>query len=106
MQELKQPSKKPLIFYYVVIVLVIMLLNATLFPMMWETPVQEVDYTTFMSMTYDDNIGLVQIDTDEIIFTDKAQENFYKTVPIPSDMDLVNRVYEHGGQLSSIDTGG
>ena len=38
MQELKQPSKKPLIFYYVVIVLVIMLLNATLFPMMWETP--------------------------------------------------------------------
>ena len=37
-------------------------------------------------MTYDDNIGLVQIDTDEIIFTDKAQENFYKTVPIPSDM--------------------
>ena len=106
MQELKQPSKKPLIFYYVVIVLVIMLLNATLFPLMWETPVQEVDYTTFMSMTYDDNIGLVQIDTDEIIFTDKAQENFYKTVPIPSDMDLVNRVYEHGGQLSSIDTGG
>ena len=106
MQELKQPSKKPLIFYYVVIVLVIMLLNATLFPMMWETPVQEVDYTTFMSMTYDDNIGLVQIDADEIIFTDKAQENFYKTVPIPSDMDLVNRVYEHGGQLSSIDTGG
>ncbi len=106
MQELKQPSKKPLIFYYVVIVLVIMLLNATLFPVMWETPVQEVDYTTFMSMTYDDNIGLVQIDTDEIIFTDKAQENFYKTVPIPSDMDLVNRVYEHGGQLSSIDTGG
>ena len=106
MQELKQPSKKPLIFYYVIIVLVIMLLNATLFPMMWETPVQEVDYTTFMSMTYDDNIGLVQIDTDEIIFTDKAQENVYKTVPIPSDMDLVNRVYEHGGQLSSIDTGG
>ncbi len=73
MQELKQPSKKPLIFYYVVIILVIMLLNAN---------------------------------TDEIIFTDKAQENFYKTVPIPSDMDLVNRVYEHGGQLSSIDTGG
>ena len=106
MQELKKPSKKPLIFYYVVIILVIMLLNATLFPMMWETPVQEVDYTTFMSMTYDDNIGLVQIDADEIIFTDKAQENFYKTVPIPSDMDLVNRVYEHGGQLSSIDTGG
>ena len=106
MQELKQPSKKPLIFYYVIIVLVIMLLNATLFPMMWETPVQEVDYTTFMSMTYDDNIGLVQIDTDEIIFTDKAQENVYKTVPILSDMDLVNRVYEHGGQLSSIDTGG
>ena len=97
MQELKQPSKKPLIFYYVIIVLVIMLLNATLFPMMWETPVQEVDYTTFMSMTYDDNIGLVQIDTDEIIFTDKAQENVYKTVPIPSDMDLLLKAFAENG---------
>ena len=106
MQELKKPSKKPLIFYYVIIILIIMVLNMTLFPTMWETPVQEVDYTTFMSMTYDNNIGLVQIDGDEIVFTDKAQENFYKTVPIPSDLDLVNRVYEHGGQLSSIDTGG
>ena len=106
MQELKKPSKKPLIFYYVLIILVIMLLNATLFPAMWETPVEEVDYTTFMSMTYDDNIGLVQIDGNEIVFTDKAQENIYKTVLISSDLELVDRVYEHGGQLSSIDTSG
>ena len=106
MQELKKPSKKPLIFYYVLIILVIMLLNATLFPAMWETPVEEVDYTTFMSMTYGDNIGLVQIDGNEIVFTDKAQENIYKTVLISSDLELVDRVYEHGGQLSSIDTSG
>ena len=106
MQELKKPSKKPLIFYYILIILVIMLLNATLFPAMWETPVEEVDYTTFMSMTYGDNIGLVQIDGNEIVFTDKAQENIYKTVLISSDLELVDRVYEHGGQLSSIDTSG
>ena len=104
MQELKQPSKKPLIFYYVIIVLVILVLNMTLFPVMWETPVEEVDYTTFMSMTYEDNIGLVQIEGNEITFTDKARENVYRTVAIGSDLGLVDRVYEHGGQLSSIDT--
>ena len=104
MQELKKPSKKPLIFYYVVIVLVIMVLNMTLFPVMWETPVQEVDYTTFMSMTYDNDIGLVQIEGNEITFTDKAQEKVYQTTAISSDLGLVDRVYEHGGQLSSIDT--
>ena len=104
MQEVKKPSKKPLIFYYVVAMLILMVLNMTFFPSVLEKQVKEVSYTDFMSMTYDDNIGLVQIEGDEITFTDKAQENIYKTIAIDSDTDLVQRVYDHGGQLNRIDT--
>ena len=104
MQEVKKPSKKPLIFYYLVAMLILMVLNMTFFPAVLEKQVKEVSYTDFMSMTYDDNIGLVQIEGDEITFTDKAQENIYKTIAIDSDTDLVQRVYDHGGQLNRIDT--
>ena len=104
MQEVKKPSKKPLIFYYLVAMLILMVLNMTFFPAVLEKQVKEVSYTDFMSMTYDNNIGLVQIEGDEITFTDKAQENIYKTIAIDSDTDLVQRVYDHGGQLNRIDT--
>ena len=84
--------------------LILMVLNMTFFPAVLEKQVKEVSYTEFMSMTYDNNIGLVQIEGDEITFTDKDQKNVYKTVAIDSDTDLVQRVYDHGGQLNRIDT--
>ena len=81
-----------------------MVLNMTFFPAVLEKQVQEVSYSTFMSMTYEDNIGLVQIEGDEITFTDKAQEKIYKTTAIDSDTEMVQRVYEHGGDINRIDT--
>ena len=104
MQEVKKPSKRPLIFYYLVGMLILMVLNMTFFPTVLEKQVQEVSYSTFMSMTYENNIGLVQIEGDEITFTDKAQEHIYKTVAIESDSDMVQRVYDHGGDINRIDT--
>ena len=104
MQEVKKPSKRPLIFYYLIGMLILMVLNMTFFPAVLEKPVQEVSYSTFMTMTYDNNIGLVQIEGDEITFTDKAKENIYKTVAIESDSDMVQRVYDHGGDINRIDT--
>ena len=104
MQEVKQPSKRPLVFYYIIALAILMILNITFFPSVLERQVQDVSYTTFMSMTYDHNIGLVQIEGEEITFTDKAQENIYKTVAIDSDTDLVQRVYEYGGELNRVET--
>ena len=104
MQEVKQPSKRPLVFYYIIALAILMILNITFFPSVLERQVQDVSYTTFMSMTYDHNIGLVQIEGEEITFTDKAKENIYKTVAIDSDTDLVQRVYEYGGELSRVET--
>ena len=104
MQEVKKPSKRPLVFYYLIGMLILMVLNMTFFPSVLEKQVQEVSYSTFMSMTYEDNIGLVQIEGDEITFTDKAQEKIYKTTAINSDTEMVQRVYEHGGDINRIDT--
>ena len=104
MQEVKKPSKRPLVFYYLIGMLILMVLNMTFFPSVLEKQVQEVSYSTFMSMTYEDNIGLVQIEGNEITFTDKAQEKIYKTTAIDSDTEMVQRVYEHGGDINRIDT--
>ena len=104
MQEVKKPSKRPLVFYYLIGMLILMVLNMTFFPAVLEKQVQEVSYSTFMSMTYDENIGLVQIEWDEITFTDKAQEKIYKTTAIDSDTEMVQRVYEHGGDINRVDT--
>ena len=104
MQEVKKPSKRPLVFYYLIGMLILMVLNMTFFPSVLEKQVQEVSYSTFMSMTYEDIFGLVQIEGDEITFTDKAQEKIYKTTAIDSDTEMVQRVYEHGGDINRIDT--
>ena len=103
MQELKKPSRKPLIFYYVVIVLVIMLLNMTLFPSMMKQQVQDVSYDEFMAMTYDKNVGQVEIEGDEITFTDKDSQNIYRTTAT-DDPGRTQRLYENGAKFEEIDT--
>ena len=103
MQELKQPSKKPLIFYYIVTLLIVMVLNMTLFPTVLQQRVQDVTYDQFMSMTYDKNVGQVEIEGDEITFTDKDNQNIYRTTKT-DDPDLTQRLYDSGAVFQEIDT--
>ena len=103
MKEVKQPSKKPLVYYYLVALLILMVLNLTLFPAMLETPVQDVTDDQFMSMTYEQNVGQVQIEGDEITFTDKTNEKVYRTTAT-NDPDRTQRLYENGAQFQEIDT--
>ena len=70
MKEVKTP-KKPLVIYYAIVLLLILLLNVVLVPWMNERQIKEVDYGTFMSMTEEKNIGKVDIESNQIIFTDK-----------------------------------
>ena len=79
MKEVKEPSKKPFIYYYIIVLIVLMLLNALVFPSVLEEQVSETDYGTFMTMTEEKNIGLVQIQDNQIVFTDKAEKEIYKT---------------------------
>ncbi len=86
MKEVKTP-KKPLAIYYAIVLLVLMLLNFVLVPWMSERQVKEVDYGTFMSMTEDKDIGRVDVESNQIIFTDKDEKQIYKT-GLMNDPDL------------------
>ena len=103
MQEAKKPSRRPLICYYLAALLILMLLNMTFFPAVLEKPVQDVTYDQFMSMTYDKNVGQVEIEGDEITFTDKAAENIYRTT-VTDDPGRTDRLFESGAQFQEIDT--
>ena len=78
MKEVK-PSKKPLAIYYAIVLLVLLVINLVVMPWLAERQVQEVDYGTFMSMTEQENIGKVDIQSNQIIFTDKDNKQIYKT---------------------------
>ena len=99
MKEVK-PSKKPLAIYYAIVLVILLLLNLVLVPWMSERQVKEVDYGTFMSMTEDKNIGRVDIESNEIVFTDKDEKQVYKT-GIMNDPNLTDRLYDAGAQFSS-----
>ena len=99
MKEVKTP-KKPLAIYYAIVLLVLMLLNFVLVPWMNERQIKEVDYGTFMSMTEEKNIGRVDVESNQILFTDKDETQVYKT-GLMNDPDLTQRLYDAGAQFSS-----
>ena len=99
MNEVKSP-KKPLVFYYLIVMLVVMLVNALILPRLAERAIQEVDYGTFMSMTEKGEIGKVQIQSNQILFTDQEENTVYKTGPM-DDPGLVERLYASGAEFTS-----
>ena len=99
MKEVK-PSKKPLAIYYAIVLLVLLVINLVVMPWLAERQVQEVDYGTFMSMTEQENIGKVDIQSHQIIFTDKDNKQIYKT-GLMNDPSLTERLYDAGAQFSS-----
>ncbi len=98
MKEAKSP-KKPLIFYYGVVLAVLLAFNMIVSPLLLERQVTEVDYGTFMRMIDDKDIGEVQMDDSEILFSNKAGDAVYKTVAL-QDSTLVQRLYEAGAKFS------
>ena len=98
MKEVKSP-RKPLLYYYGIVLLILFLFNMFVTPMIMENRVKEVDYGTFMSMTEDKNIGEVEISDSQILFTDKAETQIYKTGTM-DDPNLTERLYEAGATFS------
>ena len=99
MQEVKSP-KKPFLYYCLIVATIMVLLNSLVFPNVLKHSVKEVDYNTFMKMTENKEIGKVNIDSGEIIFTDKSEEKMYKT-GVMDDPGLVDRLYDSGADFSS-----
>ena len=97
-KEVKSP-KKPLIYYYVIVLLVLAAFNFFVSPLLLSRQVTEVDYGTFMSMTEKKNIGRVEVEDSQIIFTDKNNDNIYKT-GVMDDPNLTERLYQSGATFS------
>ena len=98
MKEVK-PPKKPLIYYYGVALVVLLLINFLLLPLVARHAVQEVDYGTFMTMTENKEIGQVEVEDNQIIFTNKDGSKVYKTGPM-NDPDLTQRLYDAGAEFT------
>ena len=94
MKEVKSP-KKPMLSYYLTIISVILLFNLIVTPLLMERQVEEVDYGTFMTMIDEKNIGKVQIEDSEIVFTDKDNTKVYTTGAM-DDPTLTQRLYDSG----------
>ena len=99
MKEIKNP-KRPLVYYAVVAMLAVLLFNLLAVPAMANAAVKEVDYGTFMDMTEKGDIGKVEIESNQIIFTDKSGQSFYKT-GLMDDPDRTERLYKAGAEFSS-----
>ena len=98
MKEVKSP-KKPLIYYYSIIILIVLLFNVVVAPLLMKNQVEEVDYGTFMRMIDEKNIGEVEVEDDEIVFTDKDKQQVYTTGAM-DDPTLTQRLYDAGATFT------
>ena len=99
MQEVKHP-KKPLIYFYVAMILAILVFNCLVAPYLARKAIEDVDYGTFMTMTENGEIGKVQIQQNQIVFTDKEESAIYRTGVI-EDPGLVERLHASGATFTS-----
>ena len=99
MNEVKKPQK-PLLYYYGIVLLIVLLFNSIAMPWLLERQVKEVDYGTFMTMTEDQEIGRVEIQDNQILFTDKREEpTVYKTGRM-EDPNLAERLHASGAEFT------
>ena len=99
MNEIKQP-KKPLLYYYGIVLLVLMMFNFLMAPYLAQRQIKEVDYGTFMTMTENKEIGQVEIERNQILFTSKDNKTIYKT-GVMDDPGRTQRLYDSGASFSS-----
>ena len=100
MHEVKQP-KKPLIFYYIIVLAALLLFNLLAMPLISEHRIEDVDYGTFMAMTERQEIGKVEIDSSEILFTNQDGSQIYRTGAM-DDPGLTERLYNSGAEFTKI----
>ena len=100
MDEVKKP-RKPLIYYSVIVLLILMAFNFFAMPWLMQRQVQQVDYSTFIEMAENKELGQVEVQQQEnqILFTNKDNTAVYKTGMMP-DPDLTQRLADSGAQFS------
>lgn len=97
MNEIKKP-KKSIYYFYGIMMLVIVLFNFLVMPWFTERQIKDVDYGTFIDMTENKEIKLVEVQDNQILFTDN-EEQIYKTGKM-DDPELVSRLNESGAKFN------
>ena len=100
MKEVKSP-KKPLIYYYVLVLAILCLFNLIVSPMLMRPQIDEVDYGTFMDMIEEKDVGVVEVTSTEITFTNKDNTQLYQTGAM-YDPTLTERLHEAGATFDSV----
>ncbi|MCI6729443.1 MAG: ATP-dependent zinc metalloprotease FtsH [Candidatus Faecousia sp.] len=98
MNEVKKP-KKPLIYYYGIVLLVVFLFNLLVMPRVLQRQIIETDYGTFLDMIDGKDIGKVEVQQNQILFTNKDGTAIYKT-GLMNDPQLVDRLHSAGAQFT------
>ena len=104
MKEVKSP-KKPLIYYYVLVLAILCLFNLIVSPMLMRPQIDEVDYGTFMDMIEEKDVGVVEVTSTEITFTNKDNTKVYETGAM-YDPTLTERLHEAGATFDSVSNEG
>lgn len=91
--------KKPMLTYWVIAIIVFLILNTFVFPNLFRRQVEQTDYSTFLQMIEEKNIGEVSVEDTQITFSDKSGGHIYKTGTM-NDPDLVNRLEAAGATFS------
>ncbi len=100
MKEVKSP-KRPLLYYYCIVLLIIFLFNLLVTPLLTQNQVVDVDYGTFMDMIDEGDIGIVQVEDSQIIFTNKDETQVYETGRM-EDGTLTERLHECGAKFDRV----
>lgn len=98
MQEMKKP-KRPMIFYYILVVGAILLFNEMARPYFDEAQIEQVDYSTFMQAIEEQKIDHVEVQSNQIVFTEKEDAKKYKT-GLMNDPTLAERLDKSGATFT------
>ncbi len=99
MNNIKRPDRK-LIYFWVAALMILLVVNYIVLPYVTQRQISEVSYNTFIQMMEKQEIGKVNVQSNQIIFTDKEEAHYYKTGPM-DDPELVDRLYASGAEFSS-----
>lgn len=97
--EVRNP-RKPFAYYLLIVLLTLFLVNTLVLPFFAGQSVKTVDYAAFMDMTLNGEVGLVQIDAGQILFSDKEEKTWYRT-GVVEDPGLTERLHAHGAKFGA-----
>lgn len=88
-----------MIFYYILVIGAILLFNEMARPYFDEAQIEQVDYSTFMQAIEEQKIDHVEVQSNQIVFTEKEDAKKYKT-GLMNDPTLAERLDKSGATFT------